>query len=81
MILEMGSQVVSYVTSILMSDGYEVCKIAITSILGIRVAITSWKFVNGDLTEEYAKTTGSGIIIAIMYYLLPTFKNIIVGMV
>ena len=69
------------ITSILMSDGYRLGKIAITSILGVRIAVTSWKFANGELTDEYAKITGSGIIVTIMYYLLPTFKNIIVGMV
>ena len=74
----MGNQVVSYVTSLLLSDGYELGKIAITSILGIRVAVMSWRFVKGELTDEYAKTTGKGVVIAVMYYLLPVFKNIII---
>lgn len=69
--------ITSLITPMVFMETYKIGKIILTTILGVRVVVLSYKAWNGLDAETYGKKTGEMTLYVAMYYCLPLIKNII----
>lgn len=74
----MIASIIDMMTSMIFLETYKVGKIILTTLLGVKVAILSYKIWNGLNTEKDKMDTIGLTLIVGMYYFLPLIKNIII---